>query len=156
MAKTLDQGASAFIANNRAPSGIPAFAGVAFGILDRNYEQACHALDGIFVVPVIAAAVAATGTLATDAAQLGAGNVLVVSSAAATAGVKLPTGTAGAVLHVINNSATAFKLYPATGGTISGLAVNVFVTCPAAAGIRLLCTAPDTWVAFVLPAKLAA
>lgn len=97
--------------------------------------------------------VAATGTLFSDAASLSATNTSYITSAAAAAGVKLPTGAAGDIMEVINNSATAAKLYPATGGTLNGLGANAAVVIPASKGVRCFCSAADTWTVFDMTAR---
>jgi hypothetical protein len=56
-------------------------------------------------------------------------------------------------MEIINNSSTAARLYPATGGTLNGLATNVAVFVPASKGVRCFCTAADTWTVFDMTAK---
>lgn len=102
-----------------------------------------------------AAATAATGSLHTDAAALAATNVTFITSDSAAKGVKLPNGQAGDILEVINNSSTAAKLYPATGGTLNGLGTNAAVLVPASKGVRCFCSAADTWTVFEMTAKAA-
>lgn len=91
---------------------------------------------------------AATGSTYLDAAALDATNTTFITSDSAAKGVKLPTGAAGDIMEVINSSATAAKLYPATGGAINGLATNAAVVIPASKGVRCFCSAADTWTVF--------
>jgi hypothetical protein len=102
---------------------------------------------GIFGTPI-----AAAGSTVADAGQLGAANVVLISSDSATKGVKLGTGVAGQVVFIINTSATAAELYAASGGTVNGLSADASVVVPASKGLMLFCTAADTWLAFDMTA----
>ena len=101
---------------------------------------------------VTEAAVAATGSLYTDAAALAATNTTFITCDSTAKGVKLPNGVAGDILNVINNSGTDAKLYPATGGTLNGLATNAAVVIPASKGVTCFCSSADTWTVFDMPA----
>jgi hypothetical protein len=98
---------------------------------------------------------AAAGSTHTDAAALSATNTTYITSDSAAKGVKLPTGAAGDIMEVINNSATAAKLYPATSGAINGLSTNAAVVVPASKGVRCFCSAVDTWTVFDMTARAA-
>jgi len=100
-----------------------------------------------------ASAVAATGSVYTDAASLGITNTTFITCDSSAKGVKLPTGAAGDIMEVINNSSTAAKLYPATGGTLNGLSANAAVVIPASKGVRCFCSAADTWTVFDMTAR---
>jgi hypothetical protein len=100
--------------------------------------------------------VAATGSDNTDAASLGTTNTAFITSDSAAKGVKLTAGNAGDRKVVINNSSTASNLYPATGGTLNGLAANAGVVIPASTGVQCFCSAADTWTVFDMPAKATA
>lgn len=96
--------------------------------------------------------VAAAGSTVSDAGQLGAANIVHITSDGATKGVKLPTGVLGDVITIVNDSATACELYAASGGTINGLSADASVVIAASKGVWAQCTAADTWIAFDLPA----
>jgi hypothetical protein len=98
---------------------------------------------------------AAIGSTHLDAAALSATNTTYITSDSAAKGVKLPTGAAGDIMEVINNSATAAKLYPATSGAINGLSTNAAVVIPASKGVRCFCSAVDTWTVFDMTARAA-
>lgn len=100
-----------------------------------------------------ASATAATGSVYTDAAALGITNTTFITCDSTAKGVKLPTGAVGDIMEVINNSSTAAKLYPATGGTLNGLSANAAVVIPASKGVRCFCSAADTWTVFDMPAR---
>lgn len=102
---------------------------------------------------VTAASVAATGSVYTDAALLPSTNTSFITSDNAAKGVALPTGVAGDIMTVINNSATAAKLYPAAGGSLNGLATNAAVVIPASKGVTCYCSAGDVWTVFDMPAR---
>lgn len=100
-------------------------------------------------------ATAAAGSTHTDAAPLAATNTVYITSDSSAKGVKLPAGVAADIIEVINNSATAAKLYPGTGGTLNGLAANAAVVIPASKGVRCHCSATDTWKVFDMTALAA-
>jgi len=111
-----------------------------------------HTFGGKASFKSITTPVAAAGSAYTNAAALGSGNVLHVSSDSAAKGVQLVAGITGDIVEVLNDSGTAAILYPATGGTINGLSANAGVVIPASKGTRLFCTAADTWIAFDMAA----
>jgi hypothetical protein len=84
---------------------------------------------------------------------LSATNTTFITSDSAAKGVKLPTGAAGDIREVINNSAITAKLYPALNGAINGLATNAAVVIPASKGVRCFCSAADTWTVFDMTAR---
>lgn len=96
----------------------------------------------------IATPVAAAGSTHSNAAALGSGNELYISSDSAAKGVILVAGAIGDMVNVINTSATAAILYPASGGTINGLSADAGILIPASKGTLLFCSAADTWTAF--------
>ncbi len=99
---------------------------------------------------------AATGSTYLNAAALAETNITFVTSDDAVKGVKLPTGAAGDIMEVINNSvSTSAKLYPATSGTINGLSANAAVVIPANKGVRCFCSAVNTWTVFEMTARAA-
>lgn len=100
--------------------------------------------------------VAAAGADVSDAGQLGAGNIVHITSDGATKGVKAPTAVLGDFQYVINDSATACEFYAASGGSVNGLAADASVVIPASKGIFWQATAADTLIAFDLPAKATA
>jgi len=104
----------------------------------------------------IATPVAAAGTDAATAAVLGSGNIMAISSDGAGKGVKLLSVSSGTSKRLYNTTATAAILYPATGGTINGLAANAGVVIPASTGLVIDCTAANTWLASVMGARATA
>lgn len=104
---------------------------------------------------VNATATAATGSSHLDAAALAATNTTFITSDSAAKGVKLPTGDAGDIMEVINNSAFSAKLYPATTGTINGLSINAAVVIPASKGVRCFCSSLNVWTVFEMNARAA-
>jgi hypothetical protein len=105
---------------------------------------------------VTASPTAAAGSTTSDAAPLAATNTTFITSDSTAKGVKLPTGAAGDIMEIINNSSTAARLYPATGGTLNGLAANAAVFIPASTGVRCFCTAANTWTVFNMTARATA
>lgn len=115
-----------------------------------------NTLSGYTTFKITAAPSAAAGSTVSDAAQLAASNIVLISSGGATAGVKLQTGVAGDMVFVINTSATAAELYAASGGTVNGLSADASVVVPASKGVLCFCTAADTWTVFDMTALAAA
>jgi hypothetical protein len=112
--------------------------------------------DAISSRLLVATPVAAAGSTVADAGQLGTADVVFITSDGAAKGVKLPTGVAGMVIEVVNNSSTAAELYAASGGTVNGGSADASVVVPASKGLRCICTAADTWIAFDMAAKASA
>ncbi len=102
----------------------------------------------------VAAAGAAGGVA--GAAQLGTANIVYISSDGNTKGVKLATGAAGDIIHVINTSGTAANLFAASGGTINGGSADVGCAIAASKGVTCFCSAADTWTVFDKPAHAGA
>lgn len=77
--------------------------------------------------------VTAEGTLQSDALQLSGDYTLyLLGAAGANTGVKLPSApTLGQVVLILNTTANAKRVYPATGGFIGSSAVNVHITLAA-------------------------
>src|SRR5690606_29534142 len=115
-----------------------------------------NTLGGLTAFKLLATPVAAAGATVADAGQLGAANIVLISSDSAAKGVKLGTGVAGQIVIVINTSSTAAELYAASGGTVNGESVDASVVVPASKGLICICTAADTWLAFDLTAAATA
>lgn len=100
--------------------------------------------------------VAATVTAGTNAQNQGAltSDINVVTTNASNpGGVTLPAGTTGRWVSVINKSANAINVYPATGASIDGLAANASVNLPVGAKLEFLAYATTTWVSSATGAK---
>ena len=103
------------------------------------------ALGGKLALTASNTPVAAAGSTKTDAAAVGAQDIITISSDSAAKGVKLLTGAPGQIKRLINTTATACKLYPASGGTLSGLTADSPVTIAASHMVICYCVAADTW-----------
>lgn len=116
------------------------------GVAKTPEAAAIHAKELPTSAPsrLVATGLTATGTVIGDALQLTA-FASVISTAAASTGVKLPsTWPIGAWGHVQNNGANAMNLFPPTASiAINGGTLGAAVTIAAAAGniiIRLSAT----------------
>lgn len=100
----------------------------------------------------------ATGLTAAGSTQTGAlglsNSVNVVSTVAASTGVRLPTVAgdvhvvqSGDVVTVFNRGANALSVYPPVGGTIDSLATNAAFSVAAGKAARFFCVADNglTW-----------
>jgi hypothetical protein len=132
----------------------------AHGLLPKLSNNARQFLrgDGFWstYASVTATPVAADGTNSATAAALPTTNTAFITCDLATKGVRLPTGAAGDIIEVINNDATAARLYPASGGVLNGLAADAAVVIPASKGVRCFCSSANTWVVFDMTAKATA
>ncbi len=82
----------------------------------------------------VSTALTATGTVIGDALAL-VSLVNVISTAAASTGVKLPDVSIGSTVFVQNNGASALNVFPhSSSGTLNGGSAGAAVTCAAAAG----------------------
>lgn len=61
-------------------------------------------------------------------------------------GVRLPVGTPGDTYMIANETAVTVKVYPATGGIITGLSANANTTITANKGASFVCVAANRWV----------
>ncbi len=95
----------------------------------------------------VATGLTATGTTITDALQL-TRQVNVISTAAASTGVKLPPLTQiGSTIIVQNNGANAINLFPPTStGTLNGGSAGAAVTTAAAAGASCTRLSATDWL----------
>ena len=69
----------------------------------------------------------------------------VVSTVASGAGVVLPTAVAGMRITVINTSANALLVYPASTGIINSAAANAAYSQPAGARLDYISTSTTQW-----------
>ena len=91
--------------------------------------------------------VTAAGSAQTDATLVTAAHVIVTSAAAGT-GVRLPAAEPGAEVTVKNLGANAVLVYPATGGAINALSANAGFSVAAAGQARFLGRNSLNWVTY--------
>ena len=130
--------------------------GSTLGVTGLATLSAGATLGGKLTLTASNTPVAAAGSTYADAAAVGAQDLITISSDSAAKGVKLLTGAAGQVKRIVNTTATACKLYAATGGTLSGLTANAPVTVAASHVLVCYCLAADTWYVEDAGALLAA
>lgn len=102
----------------------------------------------LYVKGKIAAAVSAAGSAQGTATAISAYFTEVTTVTAASAeGVILPAAVVGAVFTIQNNDASgdALKVYPATGGFIDNLAVNVNTTVAVRTRKTFVCLTTGRW-----------
>lgn len=85
-------------------------------------------------------AATAAGTTNADALAINAGvSRVIVATAAASTGIRLPVANRGDVIEIANGGANAIVVYPGTGARVNGLTVTtVGVTIAAGAGRRFI------------------
>lgn len=120
----------------------------AAGILGRHLSTSAPTRS-------VATGLTATGTVIGDALQLTA-LVNVLSTAAASTGVKLPPETPiGQEVIVQNNGASTVNIFPPTStGTINGGSAGAAVTTAAAAGVRCTRLSATDWLVGVYAKEL--
>ena len=69
----------------------------------------------------------------------------VVTTVAASTGVKLPTATAGRRIVIVNKGANTLSIYPATGATIDALAENAAIQVAANGSIEIMASSTTQW-----------
>ena len=89
-------------------------------------------------------AVSAAGTTQGTATALTV-DYNVITTAAASSGVVLPTATAGRRIVIVNKGANTLSIYPATGGTIDALAANAAIQVAANGSIELMASSVTQW-----------
>jgi hypothetical protein len=92
----------------------------------------------------------ATATAGTTQTQAGAtaltGAINVVTTGNASDGVKLPTEMGvGDIVIIVNISAVALNVYPATGGAINGGTANAAKALAANMSGEYICLGSDNW-----------
>ena len=102
------------------------------------------AITTLFYLSVSASVSAAGATQGTATALTSSINI--VTTVAASTGVSLPTPSQGGVeITVVNNGANTLNVYPASGGTIESLAVNVPITLSAGARATYIASSTTQW-----------
>jgi hypothetical protein len=89
------------------------------------------------VVGDVANTLTAAGTTQANALALSCANNIVTTAAAST-GVRLPTTSPGDSVLVANLGANALLVYPVVGGSIQGAAVNVGFSVPTLKSARFV------------------
>jgi hypothetical protein len=92
----------------------------------------------------VATAISAAGTVQGNATAI-TKDFNVVSTVASGAGVRLPTAIAGYRITVINTSANALAVYPATSGIINSAAANAAYSQPAGSRLDYISTTTTQW-----------
>jgi hypothetical protein len=89
-------------------------------------------------------AVSAAGTTQGTATALTV-DYNVITTAAASSGVVLPTATAGRRIVIVNKGANTLSIYPATGGTIDALSANAAIQIAANGSIEIMASSTTQW-----------
>jgi hypothetical protein len=119
--------------NLKAPLANPTFTGIA--TLPTNSVS-----DSLLIS--LNAAVTAAGTTQATATALTKDENIVTSG---TGGVQVQGATTGKIVVVINRTASAINVYPASGHYFDGLAVNIPISLPANAFIELYGFSSTQW-----------
>jgi len=69
----------------------------------------------------------------------------VVTTVGASAGVKLPTGTAGRRIVIVNKGANTLKIYPVTSSYIDAEAINAAISVASNGSIELMASSSTQW-----------
>lgn len=106
--------------------------------------------SGTLLIDGTTASIAAAGATQGTATLLST-TYNVVTTVAASTGVRLPIPVAGTNVKVINKGANTLNIYPATGGIIDGAAANSAITLPVGASIELEALSGTQWYTVVPP-----
>jgi hypothetical protein len=97
-----------------------------------------------YTIASVGTGISAAGTAQGNATAIG--NMFnAVSTVASGAGVVLPTAVAGMRISVINTSANALLVYPASSAAINSASVNVAYSQPAGARLDYISTSSSQW-----------
>lgn len=88
-------------------------------------------------------AVVAAGTTQATATALTTADIVQVTSG--TGGVKLPTGSTGRTITIINTLAVSIVVYPLASQYIDSLAINVGITLAAGCIMEFICVSATLW-----------
>jgi hypothetical protein len=97
-----------------------------------------------YSISSVGAGISAAGTVQSNATALTT-QFNVVSTVASGAGVRLPVSIAGMRITVLNTSANALLVYPATSGIINSQAANAAYSHPAGARLDFISTTTTQW-----------
>jgi hypothetical protein len=97
-----------------------------------------------YLVQSVATGISAAGSTQGTATAL-AKDINVVSTVSAGQGVVLPTAVAGMRITVMNTSATAVNVYPASGGAINSGATNAAYSLAAGGRLDFIATTTTQW-----------
>jgi hypothetical protein len=97
-----------------------------------------------YFISSVATGISAAGTAQGNATAI-TREINVVSTVASGAGVVLPTAVAGMRITIVNTSANALLVYPASGGTINSLALNGSFSEAAGARLDFVATSTTQW-----------
>jgi phage-related tail fiber protein len=139
---SFDGSANATIAATLANSGAVAGTYAISTVVIDSKGRVTSASSGLSTQVGIAAAglsqAAATGLTV-------ALNVISTSTAGSATGVRLMTASTGLLVYIINESANAITVYPATGGTIDSLAVNAGFSLGSGGRLTFVATSSTKW-----------
>ena len=96
----------------------------------------------------IAPAVSAAGTTISDATDLVA-SINVVTTAAASRGVQLPSCEVGDEVEIVNLGASALTVYPDTSSQINALSANTGFTLATNTAVKLRRFTSTRWMGFL-------
>jgi hypothetical protein len=97
-----------------------------------------------YMIQSVATGISAAGSTQGTATAL-AKDINVVSTVSAGQGVVLPTAVAGMRITVMNTSATALNVYPATGAAVNGAAANAAYSLLAGGRLDYIATSTTQW-----------
>jgi len=95
-----------------------------------------------------ASSVSAAGTTITDATDL-TQSINVVTTAAASSGVQLPSCEIGDEVEIVNLGANALTVYPDTGSQINALSANTGFTRATNTAVKLRRFTSTRWMGFL-------
>lgn len=101
-------------------------------------------VSSAYSIVSVGTAISAAGTVQANATAL-TKEFNVVSTVTAGSGVSLPTAVAGMRITVLNTSANALLVYPATNGIINSAAANAAYSQPAGARLDYISTTATQW-----------
>jgi hypothetical protein len=106
--------------------------------------QGANIIANSYVIHSIGTGISAAGATQGTATAL-TKEMNVVSTVSVGQGVALPTAVAGMAIYIVNISANAVQVYPASGGTIGSLALNAAYEQASGATLHYIATSSTQW-----------
>lgn len=106
--------------------------------------QGANVIANSYVIHSVGTGISAAGATQGTATALTT-EINVVSTVSVGQGVRLPTAVAGMTIYVVNTNANSLNVYPASGATISSLALNTAYSQPTGAMVQYVATSSTQW-----------
>jgi len=140
----ISTGGALAVTGNATVGNLTTGGGTGGNITGANVISANTFISSEYVIRSVGTGISAAGALQSTATAL-TKEINVVSTVTAGQGVRLPVAVAGMVITIINTSAVALLVYPATGDDINGGTINVAYSQSAGATLQYVAPTTTDW-----------